>query len=384
MPRPATTLILLTPHRIVRGDFAAGTPTTVVDLTVDPRPETDELPLVVEVALAHGPAIGKNVYLLSQDLFTHNLKLDAKAFGLGGAELVGALAFEAEPYSGLNHFDATTAFVQLSAQAGEREFWVTQIRTSDLEQCRDVVAEAGGRLKSVLPAGDVPDGPALPRNVEDREAVSAWLGAWAEKLANKKLEMPLLVPPVRPMSPAQRNLVSALFALFVVAMCGAHYFLWYERVSGELAAQKRKYEVAQQNLAEIDKKAQDFDKKRQEQTQKNDADAKTLAAVTMQRERLGKLLVTLAGEAHDGLLVRKIDSANGEVVLRGWCLDPKSPAQLAHNLGGPSADLAWKAESPKSKAQYKLPGGGPWEFELQLRDQLVSDVPAANSGRKSR
>src|SRR5262249_46818383 len=158
-------------------------------------PEVDELSLLVEVAIAQGPPLGKQVHLFSQELFSHNVKLDAKSFGLEGDDLVGALAFEAEPFSRIGHFEAKTAFTQATARAGAREVWVTQVRLAELERIRDVALDLGGRLMSVLPAGDVPATEGQPaisltRSVDDAAALETWFAGWMRHLGRPDLEVP--------------------------------------------------------------------------------------------------------------------------------------------------------------------------------------------------
>ena len=174
------------------------------------------------------------------------------------------------------------------------------------------------------------------------------------------------------MTTKQRKALAALFALVVAALCGAHYFLWFERVSGELRAELKKYQTAQAKLSDLEKQILDFDKKKLEQTSKNETQKRVLSAIELQRLRFGKLFARLSEQTDEELLVRKIDAPGGEPCIHGWCLQPQAPAHLAYNLTESSAILGWSALAPKSKAQEKLPGGGPWEFDLQLRDVILA------------
>jgi hypothetical protein len=382
--RPTTTLILLTHHHMVRADFVGS---RMQDVTTQPRPEVDELALIVEVAVSQGAPLGKAVHLFSQELFSHQVKLDAKSFGLEGPELAGAIAFEAEPFSGLGHFESTTAFTQTATRAGEREFWVTQVRIADLERIRDVISELGSKLVSVMPAVDVPaagDEPAipLPRSVEDTAAMEAWLVGWIDRLARPALEVPRITPPARPLSPAQRNAIMAGFALVVTLACAAHYFLWYERVSNELRAEMAGYVAAKKKLTDLDKNIVDLEAQAVERVKKNADETALVASVMMQRRRLGSLFGALAGQTNKNLFVRKLDAPGGEPCIHGWCLVPQAPAQLADDLTESAGKLGWLTQAPRSRAQYKLPGGGPWEFDLQLRDQLVAEAPVEVKTRR--
>jgi hypothetical protein len=368
----------------VRADFVGS---RMQDISTQPRPEVDELSLLVEVAIAQGPPLGKQVHLFSQELFSHQVKLDAKSFGLEGADLAGAIAFEAEPFSGLGHFESKTAFTQTATRAGEREFWVTQVRVADLERIRDVVAELGGKLISVLPAVDVPaagEEPVipLPRSVEDTAGMEAWLAGWVERLGRPALEVPRLTPPSRPLSAGQRNAIMAGFAVVVACVCAAHYVFWYERVSNELRAEMAGYVAAKKKLTDLDKAIVDLDAKTQERLKKNTAETATLASIAMQRQRLGSLFVALSGQTNKNLFVRKLDAPGGEPCIHGWTLVPQAPAQLADDLTESANKLGWLAQAPRSKAQYKLPGGGPWEFDLQLRDQLIAEAPVEVKARR--
>ena len=152
--RPATTVLLLTRSAIVRADFGRGAQPKSLGLWTQPRPEVSDLPTLVEVALGLGPAPGKNVWILTTDVWTQALVLTGGQGlnnRLGDEELAAALNFEAESLSGQSAFESVAAFRRLPRGAG---YWVTQVRSADLAQIDEAVCRVGGRLAGIgHPAG---------------------------------------------------------------------------------------------------------------------------------------------------------------------------------------------------------------------------------------
>ncbi|MCS6851018.1 MAG: hypothetical protein NZ700_07595, partial [Gemmataceae bacterium] len=64
MRRAAITLLLVTRSSIARADWRGGVRPTLTGLWVQPRPEADDLGVLVEAGLARGPTPGRRVWLL--------------------------------------------------------------------------------------------------------------------------------------------------------------------------------------------------------------------------------------------------------------------------------------------------------------------------------
>jgi hypothetical protein len=150
--RPAMTILLLTRHMIARADFARDH--TLRKLWSQPRPDVQEWPTLVEIALALGPKPGAKTYVLCSDLWTQTLSLPNIAkMGMAADELAGALNFEAESLSGQSAFESSVAVQALPAGNG---YWIVQPRTADFEQADHIVHHAGSRLAGLGHPGGLP------------------------------------------------------------------------------------------------------------------------------------------------------------------------------------------------------------------------------------
>jgi hypothetical protein len=134
-------------------------------------------------------------------------------------------------------------------------------------------------------------------------------------------------------------------------------------------------------LAEAQKQAKELDargKDLQQQLERAHREAVTLAA---QRHRHSRLLAILGRERSDDLIVQKLDAPNGELTLHGTCLKPEVADRLAQALVKESQDLHWEVLPSNKKALGLLDNGGPWAFDLTLKDLPFETGPATTSAR---
>ncbi|HYV34906.1 MAG TPA: hypothetical protein VE988_04325 [Gemmataceae bacterium] len=155
--RSAITVVLITRQDLVRADFNPGSPPRLTGLWGQPRPDLPDQAALLEAALSTGPKVGKQVWVLSSDLWTQSMSLPAvRTTGLEDAELATALNFEAEGMSGQAAFESAVGFTSQSANTGERGFWIVQARTSDLELMEETVRRAGAALAGIAHPAGVP------------------------------------------------------------------------------------------------------------------------------------------------------------------------------------------------------------------------------------
>jgi len=161
------TFVLITRDELLRADLPRGS-ADGVRLAREVRPPVDDLSSLVEAALRLSPERPAAVWVLATDLWTQTLALTAGSVaGLEPERLARALGFEAEPYSGISGIEARAGYIALPASAGDREFWITVLPESQLQQIEFAVTQAGGRLAGVAHPGG------LPRTLAD-EAPPAW------------------------------------------------------------------------------------------------------------------------------------------------------------------------------------------------------------------
>lgn len=385
MPRPALTLLFISANKVARADFGRG---VLLDLWQTERPDVDDIGILVEVAGKLGPRLRGAVWILWSELFAHALRLDAKAVGLEGTELQSALAFEAEPISGIGGFESVVAYQQMGADKGEREFWVLQARRSDVELLRDTVSAMGGRLAGITaPAGiDV----VLPAGLDPAHADEAefrkWLGGCASLITEKKRRPAALVPEGKPLTAGRRWAIAIALMLTMGLLCAAQDRYVAKPAIAEMKAEIKKSQDAAETAKGVDKQIADAVLQKDELGKSNEQLKKSAAALGTQRRRLADLLARLADHRNDELIIQRIDSAGGELSIHGLCLQPQVATDFARKAGVSALALGWEVHSPKSQAKYLLPNGGPWSFELQFKDVLASadllSVPKKGAGRK--
>lgn len=152
MARSINTLLLVTQDVIVRAELRAG---QVVDLAEEPRPAVGDLPSLVEAALRLSRRRPGRVWLLTSDCWIQTMGLPSDAVARLKPEEVGrALAFEAEPFSGLGAMEAAVGHMPLPGGGDHRQYWLIALNSYQLQEVEDVIQHAGGRLAAIShPAG---------------------------------------------------------------------------------------------------------------------------------------------------------------------------------------------------------------------------------------
>jgi len=442
------TLVVITRDCLVRADVRAG---RVIGAWQQARPAVEDLPSLVEAALRTGPKRCGRVWVLASDLWTQTLSLPAESVaGLNEPELERALAFEAEPLSGVSAFDARIAYVELPADAHQRRFWLTALAASPLEGIECAVEQAGGRLVAVGHPGGVPrwigrggahrelaqrvelwpdavfcmqwrdraaidirvlnvdpkperwlaevqqcfeaTPPEAPRelvcatravavepsdanqvlDLADPGTLEAWLGTWAEAVADKAAKVPLVRPAKRPLSEGKRRALAIGLALGAIAICSVHHLSVEahkharQRETLRLLEPKKQLDSLRKQAAELRKRHQALEAEVAGLRERLDRCDLVMAA---QRQRFARLLAVLARCAQDGIVVRKIDAAGDTLAIHGVCLRPELANGLAAALDRAIAPLGWQAEPPDKEACELLADGAPWQFVIRIRQR---------------
>ena len=102
-----------------------------------------------------------------------------------------------------------------------------------------------------------------------------------------------------------------------------------------------------------------------------------------QRQRLVTLLTVLARRGQDDILIHKIEGTEDEVVLHGLCLETQFADNLAGALASALAEAlgpeGWQVQPPTRQSKEMLTSGGPWEFEVRIRDAQAQMPPSAGA-----
>jgi hypothetical protein len=458
--RAATTIVLITRQDLVRADFGSGTRPEVLNLVVQPRPDLPDVGALVDAALALAPKPGRNVWVLSADVWTQTLPLPTvRTASLSADELANALNFEAEGLSGQAAFESTVGFAPQVGNATESVYWIAQVRIADLQLIEEAVVKAGNRVAGICHPGGVPlpvtlrskintswlraelwpdavvcvegaaHGPVSVRvinsapqlgqwrteweqrrashsgsshqellvdvgvappagmtvqgvvQLDDETALRDWLMAWAIALAAKVPAVPFVRPARRPMSIGQRRALTIGLALLVAVLCAAHYF-WLDRTLQATQAELQTAREPARKLAELQKRAKDLESKRNQVKMQHEKLVQQIGQLQFQRQRLPRLLASLAEHGTEELLVQTIESSAGEPQIHGVCLYPEMADHYASKLAKCLPEFGWSAEPPKKEGKNYVKGGGPWQFEIQFHALgLPTAEPRLTSGK---
>ena len=463
MPRtPAYTLLLITRDRMVRADFASAGASESLSVVQRDRPESDDPFVLVGEMFGRGTAKPGWVFVLTTDCWTHSLSLAAaNTGGMNDEELGKALAFEAEPLSGVNAFDALAGIVPLGTEGGERRFWFSEVATHIRDQFDEAIRAAGGRLAGIChPAGvslplevGSPDaawrrieiwpnaicraryqgatltylriddtlapgrgrdvqleaarketplvereellvaeaaadgwasGGATPISLLDEVTQKLWLTQWLRTLTASKPNVPLIRPAARTLSKQHCLLIGAGLALFLAVCCFGHHVL-VNLALAAAAAEKVQLEAPGQEIAAIGQQVTaletELKKLKEEHGKLNDNVEFCEKSFDSQRQRLTQLLRHIAADQPRGWVLRRIEGDGRELKLHGVMVHPRHIGSLVRDLSGGLSSVGWGVEPPEQEAQNQLADGGPWTFQLKLRDALTPPAATAAATR---
>ena len=155
-------------------------------------------------------------------------------------------------------------------------------------------------------------------------------------------------------------------------VCLAHY--------GWNAIQRNKVESEVAKLTKVEKEMksmQDGMKKKQDERDKLNQEVSSSAQLDASkvpqlfdalRRRPMELLKALAQNRTEGLVIDEIVAGTDEIAVRGEVLHANEANRLRSALEGQLAGLSWQVLSPSKSDLGYFANGGPWQFEIELKD----------------
>ena len=448
------TILLITPERVVRADFTGGSSPRPAGLWVEEAPPTD-LVSAVETALWLGPGKVKRVWVLSTDVWTQTLSLPQRAVaGLSVRQVARALAYEAEPVSGIAATDASTGYRELGREAGDQRYWLSKLPSYELNQIVDTVGRVGGRLMGVAhPAGlgeaggggdtgqarvelwpgqvvfddgaglvelapadprttawtsVAPPGWATPdrvsrvivltcstelampvepqpdtyRQLGDEAVLAPWLTACAAALSTSNTPAPVVRPEARPMTAQRRGMLTLALLAAALLLCIGHYAI-FGTLLGDAQARVNELEADARRAAGDRSQATKANAQLKQLTgdtaylrRQIDLRENTLAA---HRGRWTHLLTLLSLQCDGDLIVNRIEQQGYDLKVSGLCLSPQMADALATTMQDKLSPWGWQVQPATKRALMRAEGGGPWAFELSIKDSPVITRPGEAS-----
>lgn len=199
--------------------------------------------------------------------------------------------------------------------------------------------------------------------LDEPDTLRLWLSSWlAAVAAEGSLPVPVIQPGVRP---ELEYFYAGGIAAVALLVCLAH-FGWHRFQQGRA-------EVERASLTQIEATL----KKKQEERNKLEQEAKTSSqlkpALVPQifdalRRRPLDLLRALAEHRTDNLIIEEIIPAGAETVVKGVVLQADEANRLRSALDSHLRPLAWQAAPPAKNDLGYFADGGPWRFEIKLKD----------------
>jgi hypothetical protein len=223
-------------------------------------------------------------------------------------------------------------------------------------------------------SGDLAQAEATFKNrilMDDEDSLRGFLGAWAESLAGGVPAVPAVCPPKRPMSAGTRRMVALVVGLVIAILCLGHHMA-LEHQNKTLAAETKRLKEPADRLAQLTQRADDLKKRQSElkaKCEKLEGDLEACRRMTLvQRQRLASLLTVLAEQGRDQFVIQKIEATEDEIVLHGVSLDHRLADSLAGILEQTVSPLGWQVQLADKRSKELLMVGGPWEFDVRIRD----------------
>ena len=207
------------------------------------------------------------------------------------------------------------------------------------------------------------------RHLSTVDAVSPWLLLWAGLLVKRDLPA---VPLLRHQSKLNADLIlMASGGVTALIVCLGHFgyfqyqtvefdtkFKDLQRIETVLNGMKKTLATDQENSARL-----------KITIDKLKSDSEVLPRLIQGlQDRPVKLLEAIAKGRPKNLLVERIETSKDEIKITGISLDSTSPNELGTYLEQHLALLGWSFVAPTKKNMELMPGGGPWEYEIKLRD----------------
>ncbi|WP_027158435.1 hypothetical protein [Methylobacter luteus] len=204
------------------------------------------------------------------------------------------------------------------------------------------------------------------------ERIPEWLALWAGTLVKKT---PPPVPMLRYQSRLNKDLLLMASGGSVAVLICIGHLSWHLYQTRHFTQESEALKKVETSITALRKSmGGDRDKRDKLKTKldKLKADSDTLPQmIKALQHRPSRLLAAVASGRPENLVLEEIIAENDDIKIRGISLDAVSTNKLAGYLELKLADLGWEILAPTKKNMNLLEDGGPWEFEIALRDKGI-------------
>ena len=362
--RAHTTLLLLESNAIRRADFSGEKGGGPDALKQQPRDRDISLTDAVRIGLGLSDRCAKNVWVLSDEFWTHDLSLPAAAVSnLSAAEIAPALAFEAEPLSGIPSTHAAIGFLKSApSQLSDRSSFATVAMDSDArDEIQALIQEQSATLRGIASLRHLP-----PPGSDERE----WLKHCLASLAAQPAQVPVIPAAPRIVKPARYWITALALEAAVLALCFGHS-KWIERENSDAQSAIQNLQAPKKILVETMKRIASNKLELSKRESDNAAISARIDAIerdlARQRERVAAMLKKLTSEKPRDVALLSIQPTGTEAQrIDGVSLMPTGADAFAVKLDSALKPVGLSAHVTAKTAQRIADNGGPWHFEIVI------------------
>ncbi len=376
------TLLIVEAHRVVRADVPAPGAKIPPRIYTQQRMTGSPLGEALRAGLALAPGCEKNVWVAASDIWSQTLTLPAAALGgLKDAELAAALAFEAEPLSGIPSSSAAMGFipVQPPRKDGLADVNAIAMEVYARDDIQSAVKAAGGKLCGVCTLKDLP---AESKALNEQD----WIERCAAELQAAPAKFPFIAPAPQKISPLRYWLFGLALEAAVLLVCVGHW-KWIARAESEARTSLQKLQAPRKQFDELKAKNEllkgDLKKLEDERARNSNVIKNAENEVAFQRARIAAILRSLSKERSGDIAIQSITAKDTQnLFVEGVTLDPAYADKYAAQLEAALAPAGLRVQ-PMSKAALTA-SGGPWRFTLQIKPGLDRTPSPVSDACKNR
>jgi hypothetical protein len=372
-----TTILLIESARIVRADLSPPGSKDAPRVYEQPRLGGAGLLEAVSNGLALAPRCGRFVWVAADDIWMQTLTLPSGALvGLKESELSGALAFEAEPLSGIPSSGAAVGFAAARPQRtdGLNDYATIAMDAMMRDDIQATVKKAGGKLSGICCLRSLPA-------VKDFPKTDEWVAACAEQFVLPRPEFPAIAPAPEKISPLRYYVLALALEAAVIAGCFAHW-TWTSNTLKDTQARVESMRVPRKKYEEMKAKNETVKTELQKLNEENARNAALIKGaedeLAYQRIRITTLLQGLANDKPRDIVLLSIQSKDAALFsIEGLSLRPDMADAFATQLGAALSPAGLRVEPIEKSAVIVARDGGPWKFTFHIIADAVHALPDA-------
>ncbi len=420
------TIILTTPTRVFRADFAGGAAKQLRQFAASDRPPESTLVQTIIDQTALSRLIGAKVLILDTAIWSQLISVPRlSVMDVETEELHNALKYEIETLTGVESNQSIIGAVEKpDPGADDATFWVNVATLDQFSELRSLLkAKNARRIGIAHPAGCSPD-VGKPRSIHaeiwdgqvysikdnfldnvspastnwaavlgfeslkdfqaaghsvfdvaesNDAAIKKWMaGVAAQLTGNQTTQLPFIEESSKKSSGWVSSTLLKLSVAAVIGFLSFVHWTWLHQQCTAMVQDTIALRVPATEKARYDAELTQVLERRSELERSSAAIQYQVKQVEFlidhQTDRLVRLLALLRESRTSDLVIRQIEPNEAGLLVIGFSLDAKSVALMANRMRNEVTTLGWTILAPTQVGQKKMLNGGPWQFSIQFED----------------